>query len=186
MVPLSGHDEETMTEINKYEKFYQQDRACCGEAFPEIADFFETYKKPRARVLDLGCGQGRDAILIARHGHSVLGLDISETGIRQMTEAATAEGLDVRGIVADISEIALTETFDVVVLDRVLHMFPLLVRIETLRQILSYVAAKGTVLIADMPSNKPALKEVFEIDEYTWEPMLDRKGFLFLRKTDKL
>lgn len=175
-----------MTQISKYEQQYQEHSACCGEPSPEITTFFEAYEKPDAKVLDLGCGQGRDALLIARHGHSVLGLDISETGIRQMTEAATTEGLDVRGIVADIVELALTETFDVVVLDRVLHMLPLLVRIETLKRVLSYVAADGTVLIADIPSNKPALKEVFEKDECSWEPMLDRKGFLFLRKTDEL
>jgi 2-polyprenyl-3-methyl-5-hydroxy-6-metoxy-1,4-benzoquinol methylase len=175
-----------MTQINKYERLYQEHSACCGEPFPEIASFFETYEKPGAKVLDLGCGQGRDALLIARHGHCVLGIDISETGIRQMTEAATAEGLDVRGMVADIVEIALAETFDVVVLDRVLHMLPLRVRVETLKQMLPYVAANGTILIADMPSNKPAVKEAFVKNECLWEPILDRKGFLFLRKSDKL
>jgi SAM-dependent methyltransferase len=34
---------------------------------------------PRARILDLCCGQGRHVSLLARHGYSVFGVDLSRT-----------------------------------------------------------------------------------------------------------
>ena len=58
-----------------YEKEYQNIRNVCGEPFPEIVEIFENYDDECATVLDSGCGQGRDALFIARKGHSVLGVD---------------------------------------------------------------------------------------------------------------
>ena len=52
-----------------YEKEYQNSRNVCGEPFPEIVEFFENYDDECATVLDSGCGQGRDALFIARKGH---------------------------------------------------------------------------------------------------------------------
>lgn len=39
-------------------------------------------------MLDLGCGQGRDALLFARAGHRLLGVDVSSVGIEQMRATA--------------------------------------------------------------------------------------------------
>ncbi|WP_409070426.1 class I SAM-dependent methyltransferase [Aliifodinibius sp. S!AR15-10] len=44
--------------------------------------------------MDFGCGQGRDALFIARMGHRVLGVDISKTGISQMLDEANRENID--------------------------------------------------------------------------------------------
>ena len=71
-----------------YEKEYQNSRNVCGEPFPEIIELFENYDDECATVINLGCGQGRDALLIARKGHSVLGVDTAQTCIEQMLEEA--------------------------------------------------------------------------------------------------
>ena len=71
-----------------YEEEYQNSRNVCGEPFQEIVEFFENYDDECATVLDSGCGQGRDALFIARKGHSVLGVDTAQTGIEQMLEEA--------------------------------------------------------------------------------------------------
>lgn len=81
--------------MTDYEKLYQESPNVCGPPFPEFEAFFERYNKTQAKVLDLGCGQGRDALFIARMGHQVVGVDISKTGIAQMLEEAKQEGLEV-------------------------------------------------------------------------------------------
>jgi SAM-dependent methyltransferase len=106
-----------------YEKQYQQARGVCGSPFKEFIDFFNNFPRSNAQVLDLGCGQGRDALFIARMGHQVLGVDISKTGIAQMLEDANREQLNIKGIVADVTSYHPTGDFDVVILDRILHMF---------------------------------------------------------------
>jgi SAM-dependent methyltransferase len=48
------------------------------------------------RILDLGCGVGRHALLLARAGFEVTACDPAPTGLRIARDAALAEGLDVR------------------------------------------------------------------------------------------
>jgi 2-polyprenyl-3-methyl-5-hydroxy-6-metoxy-1,4-benzoquinol methylase len=47
-------------------------------------------------VLDVGAGQGRNALYVARLGHAVDALQPSATGARQIAETARATGLPVR------------------------------------------------------------------------------------------
>ena len=86
-----------------YKKEYQNNSNVCGEVFPEIVEFFENYDDECAIVLDSGYGQGREALFIARKGHSVLGVDTAQTGIEQMLEEAESEKLAVDGVIADIT-----------------------------------------------------------------------------------
>lgn len=48
---------------------------------------------PGMRVLDVGCGPGRHAIALARHGVEVVGVDISERFVEVGLEVADREGL---------------------------------------------------------------------------------------------
>lgn len=50
---------------------------------PELVGFaLALGKKLRLRVLEVGCGAGRDAVFLARLGHEVHGLDLSEEALR--------------------------------------------------------------------------------------------------------
>jgi SAM-dependent methyltransferase len=53
-----------------------------------------------ARVLDLGCGAGRNALPLARSGWSVLGTDLSWPMLRATADRARAEGLQDRLAIA--------------------------------------------------------------------------------------
>src|SRR5580698_7937718 len=48
------------------------------------------------RVLDAGCGQGTQAIALARLGHHVVGLDVSDTLLETARGAAALEATEVR------------------------------------------------------------------------------------------
>jgi tellurite methyltransferase len=48
---------------------------------------------PRAKVLDLGCGEGRNALFLAQAGFDVTVVDISEAGIRKLRFVAERENL---------------------------------------------------------------------------------------------
>ena len=166
-----------------YDKLYQEQRHVLGKPTQEFVTFFENYDKEHADVLDVGCGQGRDALFIARLGHHVVGVDLAETGIAQLLEDAKAEKLNIEGIVADLSTYQPTGDYDVVVIDRTLHM--LLdddVRLGALARCCAVARDGGYVLIADEKSNLPAMREFFKHDAYEWETLMDNKGFLFMKK----
>lgn len=50
----------------------------------------------RLQVLDAGCGQGTQAISLARSGHEVVGLDVSERLLGEARQAAATEPPEVR------------------------------------------------------------------------------------------
>ena len=102
-----------------YDKYYQT-KALFGEPYPELVAFFAEYPI-KGKVLDLGCGQGRNAITLARLGYAVTGVDISEVGIKQMKEVSRAENLDILGKVGDIYAFDNFDEFDFVLLDSMFH-----------------------------------------------------------------
>ena len=58
----------------------------------------------RGSVLDLGCGDGRNALFLASKGFDVKALDLSLVGIEKMNRFAQEKGLLVTGQVADLSK----------------------------------------------------------------------------------
>jgi len=67
----------------------------------------------RLRILDLACGTGLHAAHWAKQGHTVTGVDLSETFIAQARARVLQEGVSVDFIVSDIRDLACHETYDV-------------------------------------------------------------------------
>jgi len=102
-----------------YDKYYKTEDLF-GEPYPELINFFKRYE-PKGKLIDLGCGQGRDSIFLARLGYNVTGIDISKVGIDQMSSIAKKEGLSLIGLVGDIYSFDNYQEFDIVLLDSLLH-----------------------------------------------------------------
>jgi ubiquinone/menaquinone biosynthesis C-methylase UbiE len=79
-----------------WEKEYRNPRLITKESEPQAAvlDFLKFLKKKEKitleglRVLDLGCGTGRNSNYIANLGNSAVGIDISETALKLARERA--------------------------------------------------------------------------------------------------
>lgn len=65
------------------------------EGLSTLAASFLEQLPAAARVLDFGSGLGRNALALARRGHSVTVCDVAEDGIRFSLEKAQEEGLTV-------------------------------------------------------------------------------------------
>lgn len=55
-----------------------------------------------AKILDLGCGEGRNSLFLASQGHNVTAVDRSEAGIRKLESLALEAGYTIKTVVADI------------------------------------------------------------------------------------
>lgn len=53
-------------------------------------------------ALDIAMGQGRNAVVLARHGLTTTGIDISDEAIRQAEALARREGVTIRAVQADV------------------------------------------------------------------------------------
>ena len=65
----------------------------------EAAERFLGLLAPGCRILDLGCGAGRNALALARRGFRVSVCDVSRAAVRLCRRAAAAEGLSVSRVV---------------------------------------------------------------------------------------
>ena len=54
------------------------------------------------RALDVGCGEGADAIWLARNGWTVTAIDVSEVAVGRAREAAELAGAEVDWICGDV------------------------------------------------------------------------------------
>ena len=61
-------------------------------------------------------------MFIVRKVHSVLGVDTAQTGIEKILEEAESENLAADGVIADITNYEAPDLYNIVVIDRVLHM----------------------------------------------------------------
>jgi ubiquinone/menaquinone biosynthesis C-methylase UbiE len=78
------------------------------------------------RVIDLGCGEGRDAIFLARNGFKVLGVDVSHAALQRARERARQEGVECRFLERDVTTLrgVPDRSFDFAINMGCLHMMP--------------------------------------------------------------
>jgi len=165
-----------------YDKLYGETPNALGAQTKVFTDFFARFQHSQARVLDVGCGQGRDALFIARLGHSVVGVDMAPNGIRDLKSAALKENLSIEGVVADIVTYEPNGQFDVILIDRTLHMLGESDRLKVLKKLLGHIEPKGYLLIADEKSNIQGFERVIAKDPRIWTAQLKDRGYLFLQR----
>ena len=80
-------------------------------------------RMPRdATVLDIGCGEGRNALFLAKRGFDVTAVDMSGSAIRKLRALAKNEGIDIRTEVADMCTYPLDSMFDLIMSHGCLHL----------------------------------------------------------------
>jgi 2-polyprenyl-3-methyl-5-hydroxy-6-metoxy-1,4-benzoquinol methylase len=168
--------------VTDYEEFYRENRHGLGEPTKEFVAFFDACGRKGLRVLDVGCGQGRDALFIGRLGHCVHAVDLSPSGIGDLQKDAAAEGLAIDAEVADIRDFKTRRRFDIIVIDRTLHMLAPDDRRAVLQKLLGYSKRNAFVLIADERSNIPAYKATLQSSRWKWSTTLEQRGFLFAQR----
>ncbi len=75
-----------------------------------------------SKILELGCGEGRDAIYLLEHGYNVLGVDYSKEAIKKCNELSQNKYVN-KFRQFDVIEDSLDGKFDFIYSIAVLHMF---------------------------------------------------------------
>ena len=141
------------------------------------------------RALDLGCGEGADAIWLAEQGWRVVAVDVSGTALSRARAAATSRGVAEH---IDFQQHDLTRSFPEGTFDLVsahfLHSTVEMDRSEILRRAAAAVAPGGALLIVDHAAAPPwavtmqhhqfptaeAVTDGLNLDPKQWESRIDR------------
>jgi trans-aconitate methyltransferase len=125
-----------------------------------------------ARAVDLGCGEGADAIWLARQGWTVLGVDISPTAVTRAHGAAVEAGVDDRATFEahDLSTWEPEGEIDLVTAS-FFHSREDLPRTDILRRVAAHVAPGGHLAIVSHAAPPPWSEHA-----HLEEQLLDAEG----------
>ena len=101
---------------------------------------------PPGRALDLGCGEGRNAIWLAERGWEVTGVDFSEIGLAKARRLASQRGVEVAWVRADLLAYQPEEgAFDLVIV-MYIHL-PAAQLADVMKRAGAALAPGGTLLV---------------------------------------
>ena len=91
---------------DRYRRVYEAGARFWEAPIPteELADFIKERDVPKgSRVIEFGCGEGRDSIFLAKLGFKVTALDVAPSAIKRAKEWAREEGVEVDFQVNDVT-----------------------------------------------------------------------------------
>ncbi|MCG8699519.1 MAG: class I SAM-dependent methyltransferase [Bacteroidales bacterium] len=169
-----------------YDQHYQTEDLF-GSPYPELVHFFENYA-PKRKLLDLGCGQGRNALTLAKLGYHVTGIDSSRVGINQMLQKAHSTNLIVKGIVGDIYSFENYADYDVVLFDSMFHFEKRDRKKETslIKKACTLISSKSVICtcILDTGSKVKILKDTIRESGIAFEILNDSSLFYKFEDTE--
>lgn len=95
------------------------------------------------RVLDVGCGEGKDAVFFAKCGYIVTAFDISGQGIEKAKRLAEHNKTEVNFFKADISDYRPDAEYDIIFSSGVLHFLSPSMRTEFCESLKSHTSDLG-------------------------------------------
>lgn len=134
-----------MTDRVFWDEAYQ--RAPESTSVPDRILQKEIAELPPGRALDVGCGDGTNALALARAGWQVTGIDWSERAVFLAERAAWDEGITARFVIADAAEWNTPHAFDLVVVAYALP--PGGYGAAVIRRATRAVVPGGTLIIVD-------------------------------------
>ena len=105
---------------------------------------------PGRRMLDLGCGTGREAEIFTRNGYRVTGVDFSARSIEFARAYFNDRSLEARFLQDDLQNLALSGQFDVIYFSPWSYAFisGRARRIRVLRALADRLSARGVIVIS--------------------------------------
>jgi SAM-dependent methyltransferase len=110
-----------MNIFDNYARYYDllyRDKDYAGEA-QFIHQLIQTHTPNAQNILELGCGTGNHAVLLAKKGYQIHGVDFSEEMLQKADSRLSKIPLDLASKLnfsqGDIRQVKLNQTFDVVI-----------------------------------------------------------------------
>ncbi|MCD4818329.1 MAG: methyltransferase domain-containing protein [Candidatus Cloacimonetes bacterium] len=121
------------------------------------------------KLLDIGCGEGRNAIFFARNGYDVTAFDLEKDGVEKTKKLADKIGVKINVFQADINKFRLEENFDILFSTGTLHYIKYELRKEIFKNYKDYTNVDGIHMFTTLIEKPfiPAAPEK-EINSYKW------------------
>jgi len=99
------------------------------------------------KVLDVGCGEGKDAVFLARCGYDVSAFDISEAGIEKARRLADGARVNIHAFRANMWDYRLSGNYDAIFSSGALHYIKPDLRDEIIADYKSHINENGVAAL---------------------------------------
>ncbi len=143
---LLGYPSQSLTD---YDERYNQVGYYWGLAPNHLCYEIMRLKPPtkQYKVLDIGCGEGKDAVFLARNGYHVTAFDASEQGLSKARALADHCGVKIDFFKADVRDFRLETEFDIIFSSGVFHYIPNELRGSVVDNLKMHTTANGINVI---------------------------------------
>lgn len=116
------------------------------------------------RVLDIGCGEGKDAVFLAKNGYDVTAFDVAESGLEKACRLADKNNVSVNFFKADIRDVRLSEEYDIIYSSGVFHYLSPELRKSFIDSLKEHTAYKG-INAVNVFVEKPFIPKAPDLEE---------------------
>jgi tellurite methyltransferase len=132
------------------------------------------------KLLEIGCGEGKDALFFARNGYEVTAFDIAQTGIDKVLRLSDQFRVYIRAFRADMMEYRLDKEYDIIYSSRALHHIRPDLRLTVLSDYKDHTKPLG-IHALNVYVNKPFIEPSPEHDLFAY---LWKSGEIFIYYND--
>lgn len=145
--------------LGKYDELYKDVENLWGDSPGRlIPRFLNMYKSSPGRALDLGCGDGKNAVYLAERGWQVHCIDVSEQALRRLRQRFSGLGKELSGPIqrADVGRhFDLGYKFELVVSYGVAHCLPDNAALQLIDNIKRHLMPGGFLCFASFNDKLP-------------------------------
>ena len=189
---LLGYPSQSITE---YDKHYNSTDYYWGLVPNHLCYEILRLKPPTRpyKVLDIGCGEGKDAVFLARNGYHVSAFDLSEQGLSKARALADHCGVEIEFFRADVRDFRLQKNYDIIFSSGVFHYIPHELRGAIIDNLKSHTTENG-INVINVFVKKPFIAlppdiEECEIDAGIWksgELLMYYHDWLFRKNEERI
>lgn len=139
---LLGYPSQSVTH---YDKRYSGENYYWGLAPNTLCYEIMQMKPPTKpyKILDIGCGEGKNAVFLARNGYNVTAFDISEQGLTKARKLADHFDVEIDFFKADVRDFRLETEYDIIFSSGVFHYIPYELRQEIVDNLKAHTKKNG-------------------------------------------
>ncbi|MBQ8813803.1 MAG: methyltransferase domain-containing protein [Lachnospiraceae bacterium] len=149
-----------------YEEKYKDEKYYWGITPSKLCYEIMKLKPPIKpyRVLDIGCGEGKNAVFLAKNGYAVSAFDIAEAGLVKARKLAEHNHVEIDFFKADINDYMPLERFDIIFSSGVFHYLTPNLRKLFINQLKKCTSVHG-INVINVFVNKPFIAEAPDLED---------------------
>lgn len=144
------------------QEYLNRERSTFGSPSAEVAELTQ-HLPEGARVLDVGCGDGRHAVYLAGLGFRVDAFDISENAIAKLDYLKEQHGLPISTCVCDVTDFHFTHGYDLIILHGVLQFIAREKQAEIIELLKCWTNAAGYHVVALFTDAEPVPEDLRDV-----------------------